>query len=117
MTIVEVVPLAIEWVASKSCVVAKAYATEVVGHSKAIIDEFGAPLLGAQYKLAHIEALEWELNMRVNFLTTTKAVPVTLRLEALEADNEDTRHAVNLHRLGRLHKLLALIAVPFVFFV
>ena len=73
-------------------------------------------MLGHEDEGPHVEAFERELDMSVNFLPT-EAITALGCLEAFEADNEDFGHAVQLQCLGCLHKLLALVAVPFVVLV
>ena len=70
-------------------------------------------MLGHQDERSHVETLEREVNKRVNFLAA-KSVATLGGFEALEADDEDFGHAVDLERLRRLHKLLTLVTVPLV---
>lgn len=73
-------------------------------------------MLGHQDERSHVEALKWEVNEIVNFLAA-KTVATLGGFEALEADDEDFGHAVDLERLRRLHKLLTLVTVPLVILI
>ena len=113
--IVEVVPGVIYRVLGIRSVMTEANTAEVIRDSEAIIDEvLRVLLIRHQYEGPHVQPCQWELNKCVDFLPTSKAILIAACLESLEADDHDSRHAVDLQRLRRLHMLLALIAVPFI---
>lgn len=92
-------------------------ATEVIRDAVTVIDELGVTLLFTQHELPHVEAFERELHKRVNLLPATKAISISRCLEALEADDEDARNSVDLHRFCCPNELLAPAAVPLVLLV
>ena len=47
----------------------------------------------------------------------SNSVPISARFKALETDDHDARHTVDLKSLRSLNELLALVAVPLVIFV
>ena len=69
---------------------------EVVWDAVAVVDKgLWALLFRTKHERTHVEAFERELNKCLNFLAT-KAVFASRRFEALETDDEDARHTVDL---------------------
>ncbi len=62
----------------------------------------------------HVQAFERKLDKSVNFLVASVAISAFLCFKALETNDHDSWHSVNLESLRGLDMLLALAAVPFV---
>ena len=88
--------------------------SEMIRDAEAVVEQALCLLLGVEDVGAQIEAFEWELDECVNFLTASKSISISRRLESLETDNQYSRHSVDLESLSGLDKLLTLIAVPLV---
>jgi protein-disulfide isomerase-like protein with CxxC motif len=75
----------------------EAHTSKVVRDSEAVVQKvLLVRLIWAQHEWAHVEALERKLYESVDFLAAAEPVLAALSLEALETDDKDAGHAVNL---------------------
>ena len=58
--VIKIVPLAIEWVLRKGCVMSATATTEMIRYAKAVVDQFLSPLLWMEYIGTHVKALKRE---------------------------------------------------------
>lgn len=119
MAVVEVVPLVIGHRLAESSVMAEPYVTEMVGDGEAVVDQLVLlTLLSAQNEIAHVEAVQREVDLGLEFGSTdTEAIFTLSSLESLKSDNQNWRSAVNLKSLVGGNVVFALTAVPFVVFI
>ena len=121
VVVIEVVPIVVEVVLSVSRVVAATRVSVVVAHGEAIVDQI-FPFFRSQHIRAHIKAFEGEPDHSIKLLSASAhhghvATRGLRLLEALKSDDHHARQPVQLHSLGRVNVLLALVAVPHVVIV
>ena len=92
--VIKIVPLAIEWVFRKGCVMTTTATTEMIWYAEAIINQLLALLLRMENIGAHVKALKREIHQSINFLAT-KSIFATGWLKALEAYDQYAWNAVN----------------------
>lgn len=108
MTVVELVPLAVDRILRVCCVVPATKAAEMIAHCVQVIDALS---LRVQNVSAHVETLCRELH-HLSDLATAEHTP--LMRESFQVHDQIRRRFVNFHFLRCYHVILAFAAVPLI---